>query len=52
MEAFAEEARRLVRFRSQTLALPIAVAPGVLAHNANRFRNANPGGAYARVDVG
>ena len=41
MEAFAEEARRLVRFRSQTLALPIAVAPGVLAHNASRFRDAN-----------
>ncbi len=44
MEAFAGEARRLVRFRSQTLAMPIAVAPGVLAHNANRFRIANQAG--------
>ena len=41
LEAFAAEARRLVRFRAQTLALPIAIAPAVLAHNALRFENAN-----------
>ena len=40
LEVFAEEARRLVRFRAQTLALPIAIAPGVLAHNALRFERA------------
>ncbi|MCY4436291.1 MAG: extracellular solute-binding protein [Chloroflexi bacterium] len=40
LEVFAEEARRLVRFRAQTLALPIAVAPGVLAHNSLRFERA------------
>ena len=41
LEAFAEEARRLVRFRAQTLALPLAIAPVVLAHNASRFERAN-----------
>lgn len=41
LEAFAEEARRLVRFRAQTLALPLAIAPVVLAHNAIRFERAN-----------
>ena len=53
LEAFAEEARRLVRFRAQTLALPLAVAPVVLAHNAPRFESANvapPTGEWTWVD--
>lgn len=41
LEPFAEEARRLVCFRGQTMALPIAVSPGVLAHNASRFADVN-----------
>lgn len=41
LEAFTEEARHLVRFRAQTLALPVAIAPGVLAHNSLRFRSAD-----------
>ena len=40
-EAFAEEARRLVRARGQTIGLPLAVSPGVLSHNAIRFQQAN-----------
>lgn len=41
LDAFAPEARRLVRFRAQTLALPLAVVPVVLAHNSSRFERAN-----------
>ena len=41
LEAFAVEARRLVRFRAQTFALPLAIAPVVLAHNSSRFERAN-----------
>ena len=41
LEAFAAEARRLVRYRARTFALPLAVAPVVLAHNAVRFERAN-----------
>ncbi len=40
LEAFVEEARRLVRVRGQTQALPIKIAPTVLEHNAVRFRRA------------
>lgn len=41
LEAFAEEARHLVRSRAQTFALPLAIAPVVLAHNSTRFESAN-----------
>lgn len=41
LEPFADEALRLVRFRGQTMALPISVSPGVLAHNATRFAAGN-----------
>lgn len=41
LEAFAAEARHLVRFRAQTFALPLAIAPVVLAHNSSRFESAN-----------
>ena len=41
LEAFVEEARRLVRLRAQTFALPLAIAPVVLAHNSSRFESAN-----------
>ncbi len=41
LEAFAEEARHLVRSRAQTFALPLAIAPVVLAHNSTRFERAN-----------
>ena len=40
-EAFAEEARRLVRVRGQTIGLPLAISPGVLSHNAIRFQQGN-----------
>lgn len=41
LDAFSDEALRLVRNRGQTLGLPIAVAPGVLGYDANRFQRAN-----------
>ncbi|MYB77354.1 MAG: extracellular solute-binding protein [Chloroflexi bacterium] len=41
LEAFAVESRHLVRFRAQTFALPLAIAPVVLAHNSSRFERAN-----------
>ena len=41
LDAFAEEARPLVRLRGQTMGLPLAVSPGVLAHNVSRFRIAD-----------
>lgn len=41
LAAFSDEALRLVRYRGQTLGLPIAVAPGVLGYDANRFQRAN-----------
>ncbi len=41
LEAFSAEAMRLVRYRGQTLGLPIAVAPGVLGYDADRFQRAN-----------
>ena len=41
LDAFAPEARRLVRFRAQTLALPLAIVPVVLAHNLSRFERSN-----------
>lgn len=53
LEAFAAEARRLVRYRAQTFALPLAVAPVVLAHNAVRFERANvaaPTDAWTWID--
>jgi hypothetical protein len=53
LEAFAAEARSLVRLRGQTLALPIAIAPVVLAHNASRFKNlglATPTSAWQWID--
>lgn len=41
LDAFAEEARPLVRLRGETWGLPLAIAPGVLSHNLSRFRLAN-----------
>ncbi len=41
LEAFMEEARRLVRVRGETQALPVQIAPAVLEHNAIRFRRAD-----------
>lgn len=41
LEAFVAEARHLVRFRAQTFALPLAIAPVMLAHNSSRFESAN-----------
>ncbi len=41
LDAFSDEALRLVRYRGQTLGLPIAVAPGVLGYDAGRFQRAN-----------
>ena len=41
LAAFSDEAMRLVRYKGQTLGLPIAVAPGVLGYDANRFQRAN-----------
>jgi len=38
---FSDEALRLTRYKGQTLGLPIAVAPGVLGYDANRFQRAN-----------
>ncbi len=53
LDAFAPEARRLVRFRAQTLALPLAITPVVLAHNSSRFERANvaaPTGEWKWLD--
>ncbi len=36
LEELAEEARRLVRVRGQTIGLPLAISPGVLSYNAPR----------------
>ena len=41
LDAFSDEAMRLVRYKGQTLGLPIAVAPGVLGYAADRFHRAN-----------
>ena len=41
LDSFSDEAMRLVRYRGQTLGLPIAVAPGVLGYDAGRFQRAN-----------
>lgn len=41
LAAFADEAMRLVRYKGQTLGLPIAVAPGVLGYDAARFERGN-----------
>jgi hypothetical protein len=40
-DAFAEQARPLVRMRGQTWGLPLAISPAVLMHNASRFRMTN-----------
>lgn len=41
LDAFSDEAMRLVRYKGQTLGLPIAVAPGVLGYDESRFQRAN-----------
>ena len=41
LDAFSEEARRLVRVRGQTLGLPLAIAPGVVGYDPGRFERAN-----------
>ena len=41
LDAFSKEAQRLVRVGGQTLGLPLAIAPGVLGYNADRFEHAN-----------
>lgn len=41
LEAFSDEVIRLVRYKGQTLGLPIAVAPGVLGYDAISFQSAN-----------
>ncbi len=41
LDAFSEEARRLVRLKGQTRALPLAIAPGVVGYDAGRFERAN-----------
>ncbi len=41
LDAFGEEALRLVRINGRTLGLPLAVAPGVLGYNADRFQGAS-----------
>lgn len=41
LDAFSEEARRLVRVRGRIRGLPLSIAPGVLGYNANFFQQAN-----------
>ena len=41
LDAFSDEAMRLVRYKGQTLGLPIAVAPGVLGYDPGGFQWAN-----------
>ncbi|MDE2839679.1 MAG: extracellular solute-binding protein, partial [Chloroflexota bacterium] len=44
LDAFSEEARRLVRVRGRIRGLPLSIAPGVLGHNASFFERANVAG--------
>lgn len=41
LDAFSEEARRLVRVRGRIRGLPLSITPGVLGHNASFFERAN-----------
>ena len=41
LDAFSNEAMRLVRIKGQTLGLPLAIAPGVVGYDAGRLERAN-----------